>query len=125
MTLAAQLLRENDLDASPASVIEAIRLADALASLRDRSVAGLDELLEATESVLCGGNRTPLELIARKLVVGERLGTIPEVTVVVVRAAALAAATGGTTAPAIIAAGGTVVAATSVFIGATTIAGGP
>jgi hypothetical protein len=73
----AALLREEDLDASSAQIIDTARLADALASLRGRSLAGLSELMEATRSVLCGGVDAPLALIARKLVVGETLGQVP------------------------------------------------
>lgn len=74
----ARLMREQDLDASPASVIESVRLADTLASLRGRSTAGLDEFTEATLSILCHGNPAPLRIIERKLIIGEKLGSVPE-----------------------------------------------
>ena len=74
----AALLREEDLDASSAQIIDTARLADALASLRGRSLAGLTELMEATRSVLCSGSDAPLALIGQKLVVGEALGQVPE-----------------------------------------------
>src|SRR5262245_58202125 len=74
----ARLLRDEDLDASPANVIESVRLADTLAALRGRQKAGLDELGEATLSVLCHGNPLPLRLIQRRLVVGQRLGSAPD-----------------------------------------------
>ena len=74
----AALLREEDLDASSAQIIDTARLAESLAALRGRSIAGLSELMEATRSVLCGGSDTPLALIGRKLVVGEALGQVPE-----------------------------------------------
>ncbi|MBS2010134.1 MAG: hypothetical protein JST01_24000 [Cyanobacteria bacterium SZAS TMP-1] len=73
----AHLLREEQLDASSAQVIDAFRLAEAMASMRELTHAGLDELNEATVSVFCGGNLTPLSLIYKKLVVGERLGEVP------------------------------------------------
>ncbi len=76
----AQLLRSEDLDASSASVIEATRLAECLAALRDRPLPGLIELSEATKAVLCFGNDVPMRLIHEKLIVGERLGTVPEIT---------------------------------------------
>lgn len=76
----AHLLRAEDLDASPASVIEAVRLADALSAMRGHAVPGLEELREAAWSVLCGANDVPMALIERRLVVGERLGTVPEDT---------------------------------------------
>lgn len=76
----AHLLREQDLDASAASVIEAVRLAEALAALRDRPLPGLAELNEATQAVLCFGQPLPLALIAQKLIVGEALGRVPDET---------------------------------------------
>jgi hypothetical protein len=73
----ARLLRKEDLDASSAHVIETVRLAETLASLRERPFPGLTELNEATLSVLCHGNDLPLQLIHRKLIVGDRMGTVP------------------------------------------------
>jgi hypothetical protein len=52
-TRVAALLREEDLDASPASVIEAVRLAETLAALRGRSLPDLTEVNEAVQTVLC------------------------------------------------------------------------
>lgn len=76
----AMLLRSEDLDASSASVIEATRLAESLAALRDRPLPGLIELTEATQAVLCFGSDIPMRLIHEKLIVGERLGTVPKIT---------------------------------------------
>jgi hypothetical protein len=78
MTLVARLLRAEDLDASSAHIIEAVRLAESLAALRGRPLPGLAELTEATQAVLCFGNEIPLRLIHDKLIVGEVLGTVPE-----------------------------------------------
>jgi Family of unknown function (DUF5682) len=76
----ARLLRTKDLDASSASVIETVRMAEALAALRDRTAPGLPELNEAVQTVLCFGDATPMQLIARQLMVGDRLGTVPDET---------------------------------------------
>jgi hypothetical protein len=76
-TQAARLLRERDLDASPASVIETVRMAEALAALRDLPMAGLAELSQAILTVLCHGEPAPLLLIRDKLEIGERLGAVP------------------------------------------------
>jgi len=76
----AQLLRQQDLDASSAHIIEAVRLAESLAALRDRSLPGLLELNEATQTVLCFGRDLPMELIHDQLIVGERLGEVPDET---------------------------------------------
>ena len=45
-----------DLPVSSAHVIEAVRLADALAALRGRPLAGLAEVTDATRAVLCDGD---------------------------------------------------------------------
>lgn len=87
----AALLRHEHLDVSPAAVIEAVRLADALAVLRARPLPGLAELTEATEAVLCGGSPVPLGVVARKLLVGDHLGRVPPETPMVPLARDLAA----------------------------------
>lgn len=74
---AARLLRKEDLDASSASVIEAVRLADALAALRDRRAPGLSELNEAVRSVLAHGSDAPLAIVRKKLELGDILGAVP------------------------------------------------
>jgi hypothetical protein len=80
MTRVARLLRDEEIDASSAHVIEAVRLAETLAALRDRPLAGLPELNEATQAVLCFGSELPLRLIHEKLIVGETLGKVPDET---------------------------------------------
>ena len=75
---AARLLREKDLDASSASLIEALRLADALAALREIRSPGLKELNEAILSVLCHGEPAPMILIRNRLEIGDHLGEVPE-----------------------------------------------
>ncbi|MES3020743.1 MAG: DUF5682 family protein [Pseudomonadota bacterium] len=77
LTDAVRLLRKHGLDASSAHVIEALRLSDTLASMRERSRPGLEELLEALQSVLFGDNDAPLRLIERELLVNDRLGGVP------------------------------------------------
>ena len=77
LTRSARLLRERGLDASSAQVIDATRLADALAALRGRALAGLDELTDATQAVFAWDSDTPLRLLSEGLFVGERLGSVP------------------------------------------------
>ena len=77
---AAAVLRDEGIPASPAHVIESVRLAEALAALRGRPLAGLEEVTEAARSVLCEGSDLLTALIQRRLVVGERLGTVPPAT---------------------------------------------
>jgi hypothetical protein len=78
LTQVAGVLRHRDLPVSSAHVIEAVRLAEALAALRGRPLAGLAEVSEATWSVLCGGDDVAADFVTRDLVVGERLGQVPE-----------------------------------------------
>ncbi|MGD1911646.1 MAG: DUF5682 family protein [Rivularia sp. (in: cyanobacteria)] len=80
MTKVARLLREQDLDASSAHVIEAVRLAESLAALRNHPLPGLPELNEATQTVMCFGSDLPMQLIFDKLIVGESLGKVPDDT---------------------------------------------
>jgi Family of unknown function (DUF5682) len=80
VTHAARLLRERDLDASSASVIEAVRLGDALAALRGLPMPGLAELNEAILTVLCHGEQAPMTLIRDRLEIGDRLGEVPDET---------------------------------------------
>jgi Family of unknown function (DUF5682) len=77
---AAAALRDEGIPASPAHVIESVRLAEALAALRGRPLPGLEEVTEAARSVLCEGSDLLVALIQRKLVVGERLGMVPSRT---------------------------------------------
>lgn len=71
-----QVLREEGLQASTASAVEAVRLADALAAVRGRPAPGLSEVMDATLAVLCGGDDVPLRLVHQRLVVGEELGAV-------------------------------------------------
>jgi len=80
LTHVAQLLRGQDLDASSAHVIEAVRLAESLAALRDRPLPGLPELNEAVQAVFCFGSDTPMRLINNRLIIGETLGAVPDET---------------------------------------------
>ncbi|MFI1911618.1 DUF5682 family protein [Nocardia sp. NPDC020380] len=80
LTKVAGTLRTHDLPVSSAHIIEAVRLADTLAVLRGRPLAGLSEVTEATRAVLCDGDETMLRLVSTELVVGEAMGTVPDGT---------------------------------------------
>jgi hypothetical protein len=77
LTRVAGVLRAEDLPTSSAHVIEAVRLAEALATLRGRPLAGLAEVTDATRAVLCDGDEVALKLVTDRLVVGEALGSVP------------------------------------------------
>lgn len=74
----AHLLRERDIDCSSAHVIEAARLAQTLAVLRERHLPGLAEINEAIFTVICNGNPAPMALIKADLTIGNRLGHVPD-----------------------------------------------
>ncbi|MER8013194.1 DUF5682 family protein [Streptomyces griseoluteus] len=78
LTKVAGLLREEDRIVSSAHVIEAVRLADTLAVMRGRPLAGLTETTDAVRAVLCEGSDVPLSLVYDRLVVGDVLGEVPE-----------------------------------------------
>ena len=74
------MLRDEGVPASSAHVIESVRLAEALAALRGRPLAGLEEVTEAARAVLCEGSDLLTGLIQRRLVIGDQLGAVPAAT---------------------------------------------
>jgi Family of unknown function (DUF5682) len=80
LTNIARLLRQEDIDASSASVIEAVRLAEALSAMRASPLPGLVELNEAVQAVLCFGDNAPMQLIHQRLIISDRLGQVPSDT---------------------------------------------
>ncbi len=78
MTKVAGLLRGEDRFVSTAHVIEAVRLAETLAALRGRPLAGLGETTDAVRAVMCDGSDVPLALVRDRLIVGESLGEVPD-----------------------------------------------
>ncbi|MFI5754277.1 DUF5682 family protein [Streptomyces sp. NPDC051569] len=78
LTKVAGLLREEDRIVSSAHVIEAVRLAESLAVMRGRPLAGLTETTDAIRAVLCEGADGPLALIQDRLIVGDVLGEVPD-----------------------------------------------
>jgi hypothetical protein len=83
MTRVARLLRDKDIDCSSAHVIEAVRLAQTLATMRARPLADLSDIADATRSVFCFDSDLPMRLISRELLIGDRLGEVPEETPVI------------------------------------------
>lgn len=78
LTQVAASLRHQDLPVSSAHIIEAARLAQSLAALRGRPMAGLDELSEAVLSVMCDGSTVRAAAATREVVIGEALGSVPD-----------------------------------------------
>lgn len=77
MAKVAGLFRKSNMDTSVAHVIEAVRLAESLAALRNLHKAGLEELNEATLSVLCNGEGIMMSLVHDELIVSDRIGEVP------------------------------------------------
>jgi hypothetical protein len=77
MAKVAKLFREKQMDTSVAHVIEAVRLAESLASLRNLPKAGLEELNEATLSILCNGEAVMMSLVHNELIVSDKIGEVP------------------------------------------------
>ena len=75
-TRVAALLRAEGLPASTAGVIDAVRLAEALAALRGLATPGLEEQRAASLATLCGGDDTALRLVEAKLVIGTQVGAV-------------------------------------------------
>jgi len=78
MTKAAMLLRDEDLPTSSAHIIEGVRLARTLATMRNLPLPGIDELKEAAISVYCDGYEEKMDLIFKKLITGDVIGQVPE-----------------------------------------------
>lgn len=73
----ARCLRAHGHIVSTASLIEAERLAVALAAIRERPQPGFQELTDATVACICNGNPTLWRSIANELLIGSEVGRIP------------------------------------------------
>lgn len=78
MVKAARLIRGKDLDASAAHALEAVRLAETLATLRQLPLPGIEELKEAAITILCEGIAERFQLIEKKLIIGDKIGKVPD-----------------------------------------------
>lgn len=78
MTLVSQLFQQEDLESSAAHAIEGVRLAETLASLRGLEMPGIDELTEAVLTIFSGGYRSQLELVEQRLIIGDKMGEVPD-----------------------------------------------
>lgn len=77
LTAVTQHLRQHDLEASTAQIIDAVRLVETLTVMRGRALPDLHDLSEATLSVICHGNEAPMQIIWNDLVVGKVMGSVP------------------------------------------------
>ena len=51
---------------------------NSLAALRNLSLAGISELKEAAVAILCEGEKGLLQLIEEKLIIGDKIGEVPD-----------------------------------------------
>jgi len=77
MTRVVRLMRDQDLDASPAQAIEALRLAETLTTLRGHAGPTLEDVSEAIQASICFGSDIPMRLIRQRLIIGDELGELP------------------------------------------------
>jgi hypothetical protein len=77
LTKVARLFRKNRIDVSSAHIIEAVRLAETVSYIRGYSHPGLEELNEATTSVMCMGDSILMSLIHKELIVSPKIGAVP------------------------------------------------
>lgn len=78
MSKVSQLLRAEGMDSSSAHAVEAVRLAETLATMRGLQLPGIGELKESAVTVFSNGNSEPLDWIERKLIIGEKYGEVPD-----------------------------------------------
>ena len=78
MSKTAELLRYEGFENGAAQVIDAVRLAHTLAAVRGFVLPGIDELFEAAVTVFGQGDTESLELIHKRLIVGDKLGEVPD-----------------------------------------------
>ena len=74
----ASLFRQKNMDISVAHVIETVRLAQATAALRNLPYPSLNEYNEAVTTVMGFGDDILLQIIREELIIGNRLGSVPE-----------------------------------------------
>lgn len=83
MSRCSKILHELGHQVSPAHTIESSRLAENLAYLRGKPMAGINELFDAVTAVHTRGDEALLNQLKDKLLMGEKTGTVsPEVPTV-------------------------------------------
>ena len=73
----ADTLRADGHTVSLADSLEAFRLAKNLASLRDKTSLGLDEIVESMIATMARGERVLIENAIRQCIIGSRVGKVP------------------------------------------------
>lgn len=78
LTKTAHVFRKENIDISSAHIIEAVKLVKALCMIRNLNKPGLNEMQEATRTVMLMGDSLPMILLKRELYVGNIIGQIPD-----------------------------------------------
>lgn len=78
LTMVADRFRTEGKDISTAHVLEAYKLCIALCQLRGKSHVSLNDLNESILTVMCMGDGILLELIKNDLIIGEKIGLVPD-----------------------------------------------
>lgn len=78
LSMAAQFLRKRGYNASPASAIEAVRLATALTSLREGTLPVLKDLHDAVVTCFGGGDLATVAEAINWMDIGTAIGSLPE-----------------------------------------------
>lgn len=73
----AAALRQQGHIVSTASVIEAVRLSQSLAAVRNRTSVGFEEVREAVIASLCFGEAVMWQQLEQKLLLGDQVGVVP------------------------------------------------
>jgi hypothetical protein len=74
----AQAFRNQGIDVSTAHIMETFRLAESLAALRGNAHIALADLTEAVFAVMCMGDAIVYEVVRQKIVVGHKIGSLPD-----------------------------------------------
>jgi hypothetical protein len=77
MVRVARLMRQHNLEASAAHALEAVRLAETLATMRGLVLPGIQELTEAALTCIAQGETTRLNLVQTELITGNKVGQVP------------------------------------------------
>jgi hypothetical protein len=77
LSLTAQVFRQNRVDISSAHIIEAVRLSQALAAMRQLARPSLGEHIEAIQTVMCMGDAVLMDVVWQQLIVGQAMGEVP------------------------------------------------
>ncbi|HRK59096.1 MAG TPA: DUF5682 family protein, partial [Candidatus Kapabacteria bacterium] len=78
LTKTAHVFRKENIDISSAHIIEAVKLVKALCMIRNLNKPGLNEMQEATRTVMLMGDSLPMILLKKELYVGNNIGQIPD-----------------------------------------------